>query len=136
MISVAVERDREVADLIDSTRMLFAAETLSRGTLSIILARLEKLAARNEFWAASEYADAAPGEEGPLYLISEQPDHSLALYLNILTPGMKYPPHNHTTWACVASVMGAERNYLFDRMDDRSVPGRADIRSVRALPRR
>lgn len=130
---IASERRRQVAELIAWSKALIAAAPLSQIMLAQILARLEALAARRAFWSEEEFAGPPPGEEGPLYLIAEEPDHRFAIYLNVLTPGMNYPPHNHTTWACVAAVSGCEENFLFDRLDDGKTEGRAQIRQVESV---
>ena len=41
------------------------------------------------------------------------------------------PPHNHTTWAIIAGVHGAERNVVYDRLDNGA---REDLVQLREAP--
>ena len=60
-------------------------------------------------------------------LLHEEPDGSLAIYAVTWWPGGSTPPHDHSTWEVVASVIGTRRHVNWLRSDDRSVPGYASI---------
>jgi predicted metal-dependent enzyme (double-stranded beta helix superfamily) len=121
-------REPKVEELIRFAKAAVAEGGVTRPTLARVLERLRGLAAERGLWSAERFPPPPEGERQARYLVHEEPDRSFALYLNVMRPGKRIPPHNHTTWACIAAVEGCEHNYLYDRLDDGSVEGRADIR--------
>lgn len=135
----AQERQQKVARLVASARSILAGKPLSRDAIGEIAERLEELAAQRHLWSEAEYRSPTEAERQQRYLVSEEPDRSFALYLSVMCRGRRVPPHNHTTWACIAAVDGCEQNFLYDRLDDGSEPGRARLREsaqVRVEPGR
>lgn len=76
-----------------------------------------------EYWADHEQGFGA-------HLLHEEPDHSLSVFAASWLPGRGAPPHDHGTWAIVVGVDGSERNVFFERTDDRSRPGYAELRPI------
>lgn len=134
MVSVQGERAEAVQKFRDTARHLIDMKGLQRDVIKDILAKLQTLAAHRKFWAEGEFPAPAPTEQQARYLIAADADHSYALYLNIMRPGKRIPPHNHTTWACIAPVEGTEQNYLFDRLDAGTEPGKASLREAGVIP--
>lgn len=128
MTDLATDRNHLVQSLIHDTREILDAAPLARGSLDGIRARILRIAARKELWSEAEYPSPAPGEQQNRFLIGQEGTSGISLYLNVLRAGKKIPPHNHTTWACIAAVDGVEHNTLYDRLDDASTPGKAEIR--------
>lgn len=121
------ERDRAVGATIARVKDLLGHAALDRPVLARVLGELKALAAQRELWTAADFPPPEDGVRQARYLVREDPDRTYALYLNVMRRGNRTPIHNHTTWACIAAVEGAESNYLYERRDDGARPGYADV---------
>lgn len=125
-------RDAAVSNLIAQTRNTLAANPLTRDVLNTICQSLVALANQTELWTGAPYAPPEDGEQQARYLIGSEGENGISLYLNVIRSGKKIPPHDHTTWACIAAVEGSEHNTLYTREDDGSTEGHAKL-SVREI---
>lgn len=124
---LAAARAGAVDALIAGTRRRLDAGELDRDLLGRIREDVTALAAQTEFWGPDSYAPPEGEERQARYLIGSEGGAGITLYLNVMRAGKKIPPHDHTTWACIAAVEGNEHNTLYDRTDDGSRAGHAEL---------
>jgi rhodanese-related sulfurtransferase/predicted metal-dependent enzyme (double-stranded beta helix superfamily) len=120
------ERAAAVRHLVDEARLIEKAG-VTRANLDKIGVLLSSLASRADLFPQDEFP---LGPDGGIYRLSEDPDHRFALYASAGGPGKKVPPHNHTTWAIIAGVHGAERNVVYDRLDNGAREGVVQLREA------
>lgn len=111
---------RQIASESDDERHI-----LIRGRTVIRRAALSKAT-----WAEERMYRADPSQGFGVYLLHEEHDHKLAVLAVSWLPNRGTPPHNHGTWALVAGVDGPERNDFFERIDDGSRPGYAELKKI------
>lgn len=122
------QRNAEVTKLLGDVRSLAGPVDVSRDNLTNIKDALVAIASKNDYWCEEEFPAPTDGAVHKRYLVSQDDDDSYALYLNVMHTGKVTPPHNHTTWACIASVEGEEANYVYTpETEGPLVPGERKI---------
>ena len=121
-------RAAAVSDVIERVREIERRQGVTRPALAAIERELIHLASRTELFPKEQFA-ILPGKPA-IFRLAEDPDNRFALYASAGALGKYQPPHNHTTWAVIAGVFGQEHNVMYERCDDRSVPGQGKLRKT------
>jgi predicted metal-dependent enzyme (double-stranded beta helix superfamily) len=91
---------------------------------------LAKRLALDKSWLQDRFYQAGAEQGFGVHLLHEDKDHTLAVFAVSWLPKRGTPPHNHGTWAVVAGVVGPEKNTFWERTDDGSRAGYAELKKV------
>lgn len=126
-MNLSEQRQSAVQQSIERIKAFISKGGLDRAVLAQVLEEVRGLADARDFWTGEAFPVPDETSRQARYLIQEDPDRGYALYLNVMLPGRRIPPHNHTTWACVAGIEGEEHNFVYRRLDDGGTPGHAEL---------
>jgi len=91
------------------------------------------LTKRKDLFGKENFPEPSAEMPAAIYLISADEGDRFALYLVCAKPDTGAPPHDHTTWAAIAGLDGKEENVIWERTDDRSTPGKGELKEARRL---
>jgi len=125
-MDLAQKRAEAVADTVARIREIEQAAPLTRDAMEAMKDALVALARQTELFPRDEYPTTGDETEDT-HVLSVDPDGRYALYLFSSGSESETPPHDHTTWAVIAGVEGAEHNRIYRRLDDGATPGEGRI---------
>jgi predicted metal-dependent enzyme (double-stranded beta helix superfamily) len=115
--------------LIEDMRRIGADGASEQETIAALRPLVRQFALSGQ-WREPRHYQANPEQGFGAHLLHEEGDHSLAVFAASWLPGRGAPPHDHGVWAIVVGVDGSERNVFYERTDDRSRPGYAQLRPI------
>lgn len=92
------------------------------------VAPLAQRFAQSPGWLRPEHRECDETQGFGVHLLHEEPNHDLAVFVLSWLPNRGTTPHNHMTWAVVVGMEGEEQEVNWDRLDDGSKPGYADLK--------
>ena len=121
---------------MDEVKSILAQNGLNHGSLSIMRDVLLRLTEHHELFPVTVFHPPLGGQHtNSLYCLAEDADGTNALYISAEhhMEDRSTLPHNHLTWAVIVGLEGNELNRLYERTDDRSIPGRGSVRATREV---
>jgi predicted metal-dependent enzyme (double-stranded beta helix superfamily) len=115
--------------LIGDMRRITAGGASEHETIAALRPLIRQFAL-SDSWREPHHDQADRQQGFGAHMLHEEPDHSLAVFAASWLPGRGAPPHDHGVWAIVVGVDGSERNLFYERTDDRSRPGYAELRPI------
>lgn len=123
----------DVPEFVEDLRRIVHEETDESRIVELLEPHILKLArtiSTTPGWIRDEHYECDPNQGFGLHLLHEEEDHSLPVFLFSWLPGRGTPAHDHKTWGVVVGLDGEETEILWERLDDGSTPGYADLRRV------
>ena len=125
-MTIIEQRDQAVTETVGRVRLIEQQHGANYDALGKIRDELIDLTRNKEMFPRSSFPITEDGGSA-VYRISEDSDHRYALYASVGAVGKSVPPHNHTTWAVIVGVYGDELNRFYQRTDDASTEGYAEL---------
>ena len=125
-MTIIEQRDKAVTETVGRVRLIEQQHGVNYDALGKIRDELIDLTRNKEMFPRSSFPITEDGGSA-VYRISEDSDHRYALYASVGAVGKSVPPHNHTTWAVIVGVYGDELNRFYQRTDDASTEGYAEL---------
>jgi len=91
---------------------------------------LAKKFAQTPGWLRPVHRECDAEQGFGVHLLHEEPNHDLAVFLISWLPNRGTTAHNHKTWAVVVAIEGQEQEVSYDRLDNGTKQGFADLRRV------
>lgn len=114
---------------VSDIRAIVAAES-NDAAIGEKIKPLAKRLTANDSWFKEEYCEVDEEQGFGLHLLFEEENHDLAVFVIAWAPGRGLPAHNHKTWAVVSGIKGQEHETNYQRMDDGSKVGFADLKQT------
>ena len=124
------ERNRAIAETLETVRAIEAEEGVTRRSLERIRDRMIALAARSELFPEEDFP-LGDGSGEVFDVLSRDDDGRYELYIEVANRHVSTPPHNHTTWAVVVGIRGIELNRLWE--GDGGPAGEAPLKLAREV---
>lgn len=115
-----------IGEFVRQLRDIAAATTDERAIIQKVRPLARRLA-EDTGWVEPSFYECDEDQGFGITILHEEPDYSLLVEAIAWLPGRGVMPHDHQTWGVVVGLDGDEKNVNWERRDDGSRPGYADL---------
>ena len=131
MSDTKLTTDYTVAAFIADVKTILAEKGVTDAGLSQIGRRMQELSKRSDLFELGQYRPPILGGnviEG--FRLYAEPDDTLALAIYKFSDERPTPVHTHNTWGVLCGYTGQDHYIQYDRVDDGSEEGYAELKEV------
>lgn len=120
-----------VEELLTDIKSILAESGATEAGLGEIARKMQELAKRPDLFELGEWRPPTPGGNTiGSYRLHAEPDNTLILSVSRFSHEHPTPVHTHNTWGVLCGYQGVDRYVQYDRVDDGSKEGYADLKEV------
>lgn len=122
----ATQETYSVPDLVRDLRAIVATTSDERDIVKQVMPLARRIGNGPDM-RRKEFYDCDETQGFGINILHEEEDHGLLVEAIVWLPGRGVKPHDHQTWGVVVGLDGHETNVNWERRDDGSRPGYADL---------
>ena len=120
-----------VEEFVADVKSILAENGVTDTGLAAIAQKMQELSKRPDLMELGEYRPPTPGGNTiGGYRLHIEPDNSLMVSVSKFSHEHPTPVHTHNTWGVLCGYQGVDRYVQYDRVDDGSKEGHAQLKEV------
>jgi predicted metal-dependent enzyme (double-stranded beta helix superfamily) len=120
-----------VEEFVSDIRSILSEKGPTDAGLGQIAQRMQELSKRDDLFELGEYRPPTPGGNTiGSYRLHAEPDNTLIVSVSRFSHEHPTPVHTHNTWGVLCGYQGTDRYVQYDRVDNGSREGYAELKEV------